>query len=465
MITWFMVVVGAVTLAVWSVVFLDHVRLSAHASNAASRGESWTLVHWIIGLAWAFGVLPSVLGLLRSGRQGNQFTVVAATGLPAHVATALSGVLVFFCCRLILQHLHKPTAASIGYLGAFLAPWFALVVLSGYNAGYLTGRQFFVYPVIAVAFWLSSPPLDVARTVGILAAVTAIASMLLALVSQLPLVNGGPAGSGKAIIGHGPLLLAGPYSDANGFALTLALAAPAALLIQRTGPRIAALSSIGLALLWSAGRTSLIAATAGIAVYFVTQGRSWRALRGIGLTAAVVGVGLVVLTPLLEKSPTAFTSRGAVWTASLADWQHHHLWLGGGPFYFERSELLSYLFSFNILAGHNLVVDTLVRGGIVGILALAALVTALIRRSVYLSRFSAFPLAFAITFIFGSWLEVPLSVTNLGSLGYACWLPLALIIFAKRDLGEAPEPSLVATARHGQNAAREPFISGWSSWA
>ncbi len=462
--TWLMVVVGAATLAVWTVVFLDHFRLSVHASNAVSRGESWTLVHWIIGLAWAFGVLPSVLGLLQSGRQENQFDAVVATGLQARVATALSGVLVFLCCRLILQHLRKPTAASIAYLGAFLAPWFALAVLSGYNAGYLTGRQFFLYPVIAVAFWLSSPPLHVARTVGILAAVTAAASVLLALVSQLPLVNGGPAGSGKAIIG-GPLLLAGPYSDANGFALTLALAAPAALLIQRTGPRIVALSSIGFALFWSAGRTSLIAATAGVAVYFVTQGRSWRALRGIGLTAAVVGVGLVVLTPLLEKSPTAFTSRGAVWTAGLADWQHHHLWLGGGPLYFERSELLSYVFSFNILAGHNLVVDTLVRGGIVGILALAALVTALVRRSVYLSRVSAFPLAFAITFIFASWLEVPLRVTNIGSLGYACWLPLAVIIFAKRDLGEAPGPSLVAMDCQGENAAREPANLGRASWA
>jgi hypothetical protein len=434
LIAWFALIIGAAGLAVWSVVFLDN-RLRSRASRSSSTDveTSWTSVYWIICLAWSFGVMPSLLGLLQAGRQGNEFaTNLPTTATQARLATLLSTAIVFLCCRLIIAHLHDAPAASIWRLAAFLAPWFAIQLLSGIGAGYLSGRQFFFYPLIAVAFWLTSPPVRLAATVGVLAALTATFSIVFALVSPgLALVNAGSAGTIKAIVGHGPFLLAGPYNSSNGLALSLALGAPCLLLVRSPVVRLGGLTVIGVALLWAAGRTSILALTIGMAVYAVTRGRSPRALQMAGSMTMVVGAALVVLTPLREHNPEAFTRRGIIWILSLSNWRHHHLWFGGGPLYYERDHLSYYGFSFKIVHGHNLMVDTLARGGLVALVGVIIWSIALARQSLRLVGMSAFPVVFLITLLFASWLEVPVNLSNLGQLGYACWLPLAVICFAQ----------------------------------
>jgi hypothetical protein len=443
---WFGATVVLVTVAVWSFVLLDHYRSRARLRPPASD-SSWNSVHAVIVLSWLFWVLPAVIGLVQVGRPATQFTASVVTSLQTELQLVISSVLALVCCRLILTNLHRAPTASIWRLGAFLTPWFAIVVLSGLNAGYVTGRQFLLYPLIAVTVWLASPPLVVIRTVGVLGALTAGASLVAAFVTPLVLVNGGAAGADKAIIGNGQQLLAGPYSDANGFAITLALAAPCLLLVGSRPLRIAGLIAIGLALLWAAGRTSLLAAAVGFSVYlFAGQARTKiKLVRLIGVAAAAVACLLTVLTPFLETDRRAFTSRGLVWALSLADWRHHHFWLGGGPLYYERSGFVSYIFSFKVITGHNLMVDTLVRGGIVGAAAVGLLFIVAFQRAVRLTTTSAFPMAFVVTFAFLAWLEVPLNMTNLGFLGYASWLPLGVIAFARSQTRELAQQDAVSS--------------------
>src|SRR5207244_13030752 len=131
----------------------------------------------------------------------------------------------------------------------------------------------------------------------------------------------------KAIIGNGSLLLAGPYSDANGFALTLALATPFAALIARPALRAASFLLIASALLWTAGRTSIIAAALGLTLWVLMRHRSAVAARAVGAGAALVGAVLVVCTPFLHQNdPTAFSHRGLVWSVSLSDWRGGDYW-------------------------------------------------------------------------------------------------------------------------------------------
>lgn len=448
----FALVVGLTAAAVWIAVFIEgYLRLQSETAESVEKRQGRSTIHWIICLAWAFAVVPSLLGLLQVGRQGNaDVAPLVSTRAETYLATLLSSLLLVLCCRLIIAHLRDVPATNIWHLGAFLAPWIAIQLISGINAGYVTGRQFVFYPVVALAFWLASPPLRVLRTVGLLASLTAGFSIAFALVSPLGLVNAGPAALMKTIIGHGPLLLAGPYGSANQLALSLALGAPCVLLLRSRATKILGLTLIGVALAWAAGRTSILAATVGLALYLLCRGRSARTRRAAGFTALFVGTLLVVVTPWYERNPGAFTSRGVIWIQSLADW-HNHLWLGGGPSYYERTDLPFYLLSFKILNGHNLVVDSLERGGILGLTAVAAWLLVLALRSLEQARANIFPAVYVVTLIFVSWLEVPLNLSNLGHLGYVCWIPAAVICFT-RD-GPAASAHDLSAAAQGETLA------------
>jgi hypothetical protein len=423
--------VGAAALAIWSVVFLEgRLRLNRHVGETEEGAEeSWAAVRWIIVLAWAYGALPSLVGLWQLGRQGNGIgTLTVVTSAQARLATALSTVIAFLCFRLIVVHIRSAPSAGIWRLSVFLAPWVGIEVIAAIAAGYSSGRQFLLYPVIAVAFWLASPPLRVVSTLGVLAVVTAAFSLIFALVSPLALVNAGPAGSDKAIISHGPLLLAGPYDASNGLALSLALGSACVVLLRSARIRVLSFALIGAALLWSAGRTSILAGAVVLAVYSLSRGRSVQTLKRLGMAAVVAGTALVVWTPFHETNPLAFSRRGMIWIASLSLW-HHHLWFGAGPEFYERPNDLG----FYALYGHNLVVDTLARGGLVALAGVAIWVVMLLRQSLRLSSISPFPILFVVAFVYTSWLEVPVAFNNLGILGYVCWLPLAVIAFTRDE--------------------------------
>ena len=440
--------VGGITLVVWAVVVFDHLRSEprtrTHRVDATSvdAARSWATVNWIICLAWAFAVIPTLIGLFQVGRLGNaDIAPLATTQLQTYLATLLSTVLLLLCFRLIVMHFHDAPASSIWHLAAFLAPWLAIQLIGGVAAGYLSGRQFVFYPIVAIALWLASPPLRVVRTVGVLACLTAGFSILFAIISPLGLVNAGPAALMKAIIGHGPFLLAGPYGSPNQLALSLALGAPCTLMFRSRAAQAIGLSLIGVALAWAAGRTSILAATVGVVVYVLCRGRSVRTKRVIASIAMSVGALLLILTPFYDQHPQAFSSRGIIWIQSLASW-HDHFWLGGGPLYYERSDLTYYLLSVKILHGHNLMVDALARGGLVGLAGVAAWLYVLAQRSLRLASVSTFPIVFVVTLVFVSWLEVPLNLSNLGHLGYVCWLPAAIVCFARDDyLSETDDPS------------------------
>lgn len=431
MITWLALLVGAAAVAVWSGVVLDGRLRSERPTYDGGGGapDSGAGVRWIIILAWAYGVVPSLLGLWQLGRQGNGIgTLAVVTSEQARLATALSTVIAFLCFRLIVVHMGSAPSTSVWRLGAFLAPWFAIQVIPAIGAGYVSGSQFLLYPLVAVAFWMASPPLRVVSTVGALAVITAAFSIVFGLVSHLALINAGLAGSDKAIISHGPFLLAGPYNASNGLALTLALGSASVVMIRSARIRALGLALIGVALLWSAGRTAILAGAVVMSVYALSRGRSVQTLRLLGVSAVAIGVALVVWSPFHETNPLAFSRRGLIWITSLSIW-HHHLWLGAGPAFYERPNALG----FYALYGHNLVVDSLARGGLTALAGIAIWVIVLSRQSLRLTSISPFPILLVIALVYASWLEVPASFNNLGIIGYACWLPLAVMAFTREE--------------------------------
>jgi hypothetical protein len=436
---WIIAVGCAAALAIWSARVAQREAYPERPTGTTplepSAPRSITL---IIVLAWAYAVVTSFIGLLQLGRQGNGIgTVAVVTSTQAHLSTALSAAIAFLCFRLILLHLDRPPATSPWRLSAFLLPWLAIEVIGAIHAGYVSGRQFLLYPVIALTFWLVSPSMRALTALGYLVILTAGFSLGFGLVSRLAFIDAGAAGTDKAIIGHGPLLLAGPYNASNGLGLSLALGVPAVTLVPKQGLRALGLVLVFVALLWSASRTSILAATVATSLYLVSRVATARGVQLLGLGAVLVGVLLVVWTPLRENDPYAFSRRGMIWIARRDVW-HRHLWFGAGPRYYERPNDLG----FYALYGHNLLLDTLVRAGLIGAAAVGAWYAVLVRRATRLGTATSFPILFAVAFIFTSWLEVPIMFGNLGLLGFTAWIPSAVIFFA-------PEPGLLRGERNG----------------
>jgi len=171
----------------------------------------------------------------------------------------------------------------------------------------------------------------------------------------------------------------------------------------------------------------------------------------LGVLAVASGIALVVWTPLHETSPLAFSHRGLIWIASLSIW-HHHLWLGAGPAFYERPNALG----FYALYGHNLVVDSLARGGLTAIAGIAIWVIFLSRQSLRLSGISPFPILLVIALVYTSWLEVPVAFNNIGIIGYACWFPLAVVAFTREErVSKAKLQPVVTMSREAAVAVGE----------
>jgi hypothetical protein len=437
--------------AAWSVVIIDRIRANRPVDVEPGQPKT-AAIRWIIFLAWAYSVVPPFVGLLQLGRQQNPFgTSTTVTATQSHLSTALSIAVAFLCFRLILIHLRDPPSAPAWRLGVFLGPWLAIEVVSAVHAGYLSGRQFVLYPLIAIAFWLASPPLRVVTTLAGLTIVTAAFSLIFAAVSSLALVNVGQAGTDKAIISSGPKLLAGPYNHSNSLGLSLALGAASVASLGSRRLRIAGFVLIASALLWASSRTSLLAAAAMLTVYYLSRGRPSRFLRATSAVAMIVGAILVVFLPLNESNPAAFSHRGIIWITSLSRW-HEHLWFGLGPQYYERPNNLG----FYALYGHNLLVDTLARGGLIALASVTIWLAMLMRASIQLAVGALFPVMLLVAIVYVSVLEVPLAFNNLGVLGYASWVPLAVIAFT-RDASqiEVEEPAIALHLERASTVATQ----------
>lgn len=424
---WFAATLVTATVLVWLAVAVAHrVRVSA-----ATKVSDESSLRWIVVLAWSYSVVPPLLGLIEIGRQRPRFgTLADVAAMQVTVSTALAATIALLCFRIIATNLSSTPAAGFGTLAAFLAPWFLIQIVPGIASSYLAGLQVVLYPLIALAFWLASPPLRVIATVGYAVAATAGISIAFAALSPLALVDIGPAGTEKALITSGPELLAGPYNHPNSLGLVLALGSPAILAIPRRRVRTLGLAMVAPAVLWSASRTSVIALAIVLLVYLVARFSSVARFRAIGAAAIVAGLVISAWLPFDVMNPLAYSQRGAIWIASRDIWREH-FWVGAGPKFYERPNDLG----FYALYGHNLPIDTLIRGGLLAGLAIAVFGYVALLRSFRLAGLSPVPLLVVVALAYTSLLEVPLLFDNLGILGFVTWVPLAVIFFTRDSVG------------------------------
>jgi O-antigen ligase len=179
--------------------------------------------------------------------------------------------------------------------------------------------------------------------------------------------------SEKAIIGGWEL--AGPFGHGNVLGMYCAVAFSLVPLIRDRRWQVFCGVVLFTTILASASRTAVIASVLVLLWWAACRVRWLVDVRFAGTVFASGGALTVLGLPFLPWDPDSFTDRAAVWAASLAQWQQSPL-VGLGVNWF----LIDAQYNGNVAAwayvgtGHNMVVDTLVKGGVVGLAVLAPVV-------------------------------------------------------------------------------------------
>ncbi|MEV0392189.1 O-antigen ligase family protein [Polymorphospora rubra] len=377
----------------------------------------------LVVLAWLRVLAPQVISLFMVGRPGFNSRVDPPFAANL-VGEGLSLAFLLVAAFLILHGLRRGRPDQIRWLPVVLAP-FVAVQISGLVNEEAPSIIALALPLAAVAIWVQRPKSTVLGLLAVLGAVTAAGSILLALIRpDLGLLSGAAAGAKGGFFGG---LLAGPLPHPNVLGIALALSLPFVVCIRNAPLRFGSLALLLGAVAWSGSRTSQLAVAAVVVAYLMR--RSW-----LAFVPAAAGFLLIVFVPPLTVDPESFTERGRIWTALFGHWVEQPM-LGFGEKFFLSPDLGEKLGGhFN--HGHNLMVHTVVIGGIVALAFLALLLGVTWDRAVASVRVGQYaPMLFLTAFAQVSWLEashVPMTLA-----GYATWLPLILIIWLRMD---QPDP-------------------------
>lgn len=218
---------------------------------------------------------------------------------------------------------------------------------------------------VAAAVFCLNLSWDSLAIVGLLGSMTGSVSLAMALLRP----------DAAYVLESGRRVLAGPFDNSNYLGTILVLSLPFVLLIGRRSIRVICIVATVLPITMGASTTSLVA----LAVYcvlivgmFFVRKPSGRAalIRVMGYSA----LGLAGMVPYVIKDPTAFTSRGAIWSLasdSLTDFMP----FGAGEEWFDVNSSVT---GFSINHAHNVLLQPLVVGGLPYLIVVLAIFLMLI---------------------------------------------------------------------------------------
>ena len=332
--------------------------------NDLRRHRRTVTLVWLV-VAWA--VLPRTIQSVTAPKMRGEVGVEteATSGIASVITLFLTLVLLGFCVLVVLESLDRREPASPSRLAAALAPWAYLLVRDVF-AGIRPHTGTLVYAGVVVALWRLPLGRRHLVTLGYAAGSAAVLSVVMGALLPRSGVFQSDIGSmvtdDKSVLPWG--LLVGFYSHSNTLGQSLALSLPIVLLVPRRALRAVLVAIMLFALLWSASRTSWIAVVisgAGAAGTLVLP----RVLRKVA-AAGVMGAALLIasLVPLLDKDPTAFSSRGIVWITT-RNAISFTPWFGRGSNWFEVIGSTSERLGTAVSSAHSQMLHMLVTGGIV----------------------------------------------------------------------------------------------------
>ncbi|SCL52938.1 Membrane protein involved in the export of O-antigen and teichoic acid [Micromonospora citrea] len=392
----------------------------------------------LIVVAWLRIVSAQTMQLLTAGRPTFNSREVGGSPVADLIGDGLTLLYLLLAAGLAAHGLwrHRPTGYR--WLAVALAALLAIecaALLHGQTPGAVAAA----FPLTAIAIWAQRPRTAVLGVIGALAGLTALGSMIFAVVRpDLALLTGAAAGDKTVLLGG---LLTGPYLHSNVLGLALALGVAFVFYLRHPALRWTCLALILVALYWTGSRTSQLAAAAVVGSYLairLLRGQSWPASVLFAAGALLVGV-----VPLVTSDPASFSERGQIWGGLLERWSESPL-VGWGPEVFQDPAVTA-LIGGQFNHGHNVMVQLLVVGGLVALVPFVLLCALAWKRAAALTAGGQpAPLLFLVALAQVSWLEASHVSTTLT--GYVTWLPILAIALATRPTAPLPPDASVPTA-------------------
>ena len=249
----------------------------------------------------------------------------------------------------------------------------ALILLLGLNLPYLVSPvtpgvgdllKLMLGSALFLALWSIGGPITELKWFTISMVLISVYSIIGALI--MPEYFMYNTASEKAIVGGWDL--AGPFGHANALGMYCTVAFAFVPLIPGFWWRLLNGSILLATMVASASRTALISAGIVALWWLICWFRSVISIRLVGTVLVGVSAAAMFVFPFLPWDPHALSDRASVWAASLGVWRESP-WVGLGVNWFLTDARLSAntaSWAF-VGTGHNLVVDTLVKTGLLGL--------------------------------------------------------------------------------------------------
>lgn len=400
----------------------------------------------VVAVFLAYTAVPAFLNIVAGGRRPPDVWGMAtlySSSAGQRASSALLALLLGLSLVTIASGGRGRRRAN-GVLVAVLGLAAVGAVASATMPGPLVPTALIVNVAVVLAVWRLAPAPDDLTWFAHCATVLALVAAAYGLVSDDAWMLGTTTGlfETKAIIGTG--LLAGPYPHMNNLGMSLAMALPFVLLVRRTWLRLAEAGILAGVLVLTSSRTSLLAVAGAVAagLALVLLGRRSRLRSTVSVCAVLLVAAVAVAMPWLTDDAQLFTNRGQIWI-----WTREAV--GDRPLYgygfgaFGDDSALSASIGWVAGAAHNMPLHYLAVAGVLGLVALVALVGTALRGAVELLPRSAAGAIFVVTFAVLCITEMPFRLES--TVGQA-WIGLPALV----ALGALPRVAGARRPAHGR---------------
>lgn len=224
--------------------------------------------------------------------------------------------------------------------------------------------------VFVLALWKVGAPIAGLKWLPMTVAAIAVYSLIAGqIIPEYAMYN---TASEKAIIPGWEL--AGPFGHANVLGMYCALALALTPLITDRRWRLLAGSILVATIVAAASRTALIAALLVTLWWLLCWFRSKISIRLVGTVLVSICAITMFVLPFVNWDPDSFTGRAYVWAESLKVWQQSPVVGMGVNWFLDDAQAVGNIAKWAYVGtGHNMVVDSLVKSGLIGLAVLVPL--------------------------------------------------------------------------------------------
>ncbi|RAV15263.1 ligase [Mycolicibacterium sp. GF69] len=171
--------------------------------------------------------------------------------------------------------------------------------------------------------------------------------------------------------------LAGPFGHANVLGMYCALSFALVPLIEQPRWRLLIGSILFVTVIASASRTALISTSLIALWWLICCFRSTISVRLAGTFLVTLAATTMFVLPFADWDPDSFTGRAHVWAESIRVWEQSPVFGMGVNWFLDTAQASANVAKWAFVGtGHNMVIDTLVKSGLLGLAVLVPLLVA-----------------------------------------------------------------------------------------